>query len=237
MTFFLKRDIEFRKYFTDRKNLVYCNDIEGLIKEYKILYNANAPPPVVHSVVLLEKYCNLHHILEKLKYDEHNWSKCDDLKIMTILLSQQAGYTKFPFFLCLWDSQARDQHYVQKNGPVREKLTPENLIPANKVILPSVHIKLGLVKQFVKAMRATESRAFQYIFAKFPKLSETKIREDIFDGPQIRKLLKDSEFESRMMNLEKSTWRSFRKVTKNFLGNTKDPNYVLSKISKIWDIS
>lgn len=82
------------------------------------------------------------------------------------------------------------------------------------------------MKQFIKAMRTTESKAFMYIFEKFTKVSDAKIREGILDGPQIRELLKDDEFEKRMTKVEKAAWRSFREVTKKFLGNTKDPNYV-----------
>jgi len=122
---------------------------------------------------------------------------------------------------------------VKKNWPLRESLTPgskniikESLIPTNKVILPPLHIKLDLVKQFIKAMRTTESKAFMYIFKKFPKLSDAKIREGIFDGPQIRELLKDKEFEKRKTKVESVAWRSFREVTRKFLENTKDPNYV-----------
>ena len=31
------------------------------------------------------------------------------LQIITILLGMQAGYTKYPCFLCLWDSRADDR--------------------------------------------------------------------------------------------------------------------------------
>lgn len=257
ITFYRDRDIQFRKYFTDVENLVYCNNIEGLINEYNISYEANnwrlfidsstrslkavllhngnqyAPLPVGHSVALNEEYHNLRFLLEKLDYDKHKWQICGDLKIMTILLGQQSGFTKYPCFICEWDSRARDEHYVKKEWPLRNNLTPgsknvikQSLIPTNKVILPPLHIKLGLVKQFIKAMKFKESKAFLYLFEKFPKLSDAKIKEGIFDGPLIRELLKDNEFQKRMTKVEKTAWQSFRDVTKKFLGNTKDPNYV-----------
>ncbi|KAK3882315.1 hypothetical protein Pcinc_013307 [Petrolisthes cinctipes] len=41
--------------------------------------------------------------------------------------------------------------------------------------MPPLHIKLGLMKQFVKALNQ-ESAAFKYLLEFFPKLSETKIK-------------------------------------------------------------
>lgn len=73
---------------------------------------------------------------------------------------------------------------LEKNWPFRPNLAPgtknmvrEGLIPPDKVILPPLHIKLGLVKQLIKAMKTTGSDAFQYLFQKFPKISEAKINE------------------------------------------------------------
>lgn len=74
-------------------------------------------------------------------------------------------------------------------------------------------------------MKAAESDAFKYLFEKFPKLSEAKINEGVFDGPQIRSLLKDENFETKMTQKEKNAWQNFREVSQKFLGNTKDPDY------------
>ena len=40
------------------------------------------------------------------------------------LLGLQGGYTKFPCFICLWDSRAREQHWRQKEWAVREQMVP-----------------------------------------------------------------------------------------------------------------
>ena len=42
--------------------------------------------------------------------------------MVSFLLGQQGGYTKYPCFLCYWDSQATSQHWVKKDWPVREDL-------------------------------------------------------------------------------------------------------------------
>jgi len=75
------------------------------------------------------------------------------------LLGLQCGYTKFPCFLYLWDSRARAQHWITQNCPVREELVPGEknvqahpLLERSKIILPPLHIKLGIMQQFVKAL-------------------------------------------------------------------------------------
>ncbi len=51
------------------------------------------------------------------------------------------------------------------------------------------------MKNFVKAMDKTD-QAFKYLTSKFPRLSNAKIKEGVFIGPQIRELLRDIEFDS-----------------------------------------
>ena len=48
------------------------------------------------------------------KYVERNCLKCVDLKIVNFLLGQQGGYTKYPCYICLWDSQAKTEHWTKK---------------------------------------------------------------------------------------------------------------------------
>ena len=62
-----------------------------------------------------------------------------------------------------------------------------------------------------------------WISASFPGLSEEKKKGRIFDGPQIRKLMK--EFISSMSAEEGRTWKAFKDLFKIFLGNNKSANY------------
>ena len=59
-----------------------------------------------------------------------------------------------------------------------------------KIVLPPLHIKLGLVKNFVKGMDKT-GLGFEYVRNKFPNVIDGKIKEGIFIGPQIRELMQD----------------------------------------------
>ena len=53
-------------------------------------------------------------------------------------------------------------------------------------MLPPFHIKLGLVKLYVKALDHGGD-AFEEIRLLFLKLSEAKVKGGIFTGPQVRK--------------------------------------------------
>ena len=126
-----------------------------------LFHNGNkfACVPIGHSMIVKEHYLNAKMVLQKLRYNEHNWAICVDFKMINFLLGQRVGYTKHPCFLCYWDSRATDQHSVKKDWPAREDLAVgdkniinEPLINRDHIILPPHHIKLGLMKQFVKLL-------------------------------------------------------------------------------------
>ena len=58
------------------------------------------------------------------------------------------------------------------------------LVRRSKIMFPSLHIKLDIMKQFVKALEKDGDR-FKYIFIKFPGQTIEKLRAGIFDRPQI----------------------------------------------------
>ena len=143
----------------------------------------------------------------------------------------QGGFTKFPCFLCLWDSRNTSLHYKVKNWPLRSsydvgihdvKLAP--LVDAKKVLIPPLHIKLGLIKQFVEKMNP-EGEAFKRMQELFPKLSEAKVKGGIFVGPQVKRLMQSDSFLEKLSVVERRVWESFVSVVKGFLGNHKVPNF------------
>ena len=187
--------------------------------------------PNGHSVVVKKQYLNVKMVLNKLYYSEHNWAICVDFKMVNFLLGQQGGYTKYPCFFCYWDSRATSQPWVKKDWPARKDLTVggknvinEPLVNRDRIILPPLHIKLGLMKQFVKALDKHGS-CFNYIVRKFPGLSMEKLKAGIFDGLQIRKLIQDQTFTSYMTAVESAAWCSYVSVVKEFLDSTKASNY------------
>ena len=98
------------------------------------------------------------------------------------------------------------------------------LVEPSKILLSSMHLKLGLTKQFVKTMNQEEV-AFTCLREKFPRLRESKLEEGISIGPQIRDLIKDEYFDKLLQGDEKSALDSFKFVVKGFLGKRRAKNY------------
>ena len=189
--------------------------------------NKNGAVPIGHPTVLKEQQNDIITVMDLLKYHQHGWIICVDLKMVSFQLGQQKGYTKFLCFLCMWDSQNRENHWTQKEWPKRDTLKAgmqnvihEPIVSRDKIIFPLLHIKLGLMKQFVKALHL-DGECFQHILRTFSGLSYEKIKAGVFDGPQIRTLVRDQAFVQAMNDKEKAAWLSFVYVMKNFLGNKK----------------
>ena len=134
-------------------------------------------------------------------------------------------------FLCLWDSRDRQSHYVKEIWLTRADFEPGSkniirppFIDPTKYLLSPLHIKLGLAKQYVKALNK-DGDCFEYLGEKFPAISDAKLKEGIFDGPQIRALFEDKNFMTKMTVNEKAAWQSFKSVCENFLRNKKSKNY------------
>jgi hypothetical protein len=53
-------------------------------------------------------------------------------------------------------------------------------------------------------------------------LSHAKIREGIFDGPQIRKLIMDDDsLTDTMTEIEEDAWNAIKEVVNKFLGTSR----------------
>ena len=98
------------------------------------------------------------------------------------------------------------------------------MVDRKNIILPPLHFKLGLMKQFVKAFDRSGD-CFGYICSIFPGLNYEKKKAKIFDWPQIRTLLRDQYFVTTMTVVEARAWKAFSKVVHNFPGNKRTENY------------
>ena len=88
------------------------------------------------------------------------------------------------------------------------------LVELCKISLPSIHLKLDLTKNSLKAMNQET----------FPRVSETKLKKVIFICPQIRDLIKEEYFDKLLQGGEKVVWDSFKFVVKGFLRNRRAQN-------------
>ena len=106
--------------------------------------------------------------------------------------------------------------------PAEKYVINEPLVDRKNNILPLLHIKLGIMKLFIKALDR-DGDCFQYICLTFPRVSDVKKKAGIFDGPQIRTLLKDKHFMARMTAVEARAGVAFTTVIwcKVFLGTRK----------------
>jgi len=71
-----------------------------------------------------------------------------------------------------------------------------------------------------------EGEGFDYLKQKFPCVSEVKIKESIFFGPQVKRLFQDSDFKNKLNAAERRTWSTFQNVCSKFLRNKKSENYI-----------
>ena len=150
-----------------------------------VLLNGNKYPsiPIAHFVHLKESYDNMELLLEAIKYSEYQWS----------LWGPQGHWSSYGYArglhkvlllpLSLWNSRAVSQHYKQKDWGSRSTFVPDEhslkdnpMVDMNKVLLPPLHIKLGLMKNFVKALHKN-SAAFPHLSTVFPGLSAAKLKE------------------------------------------------------------
>jgi len=166
--------------------------------------------PLAHAANMKERYESMKLLLGKIKYDEFKWKLCGDLKDVALLLRMQLGYTKYCCLLCEWDSRDKKNNCVNKRWPKRISLTPGErnivnlpLVLPGKIYLPPLHIRLGLKKNFVKGMNKN-SCGFKYLRNKFPNVSDIKIKEGIFIGPQIRELMQDKQFDEDVDETERN---------------------------------
>lgn len=251
-----KRHVTFSQYFSTTNDLTYCHDLLGLFEELDIthtpsewrlfidasqsalkavlLHNGNILPPIpiAYSTKLKGSYENLKLILELIQYDVHQWLFIADFKVVATVFGLQGGNTKYPCYLCLWDSRAVQQHYVVKKWKARTSFESGKnnairrpLIKKDKTLNPVLHIKLGIAKQFLKCLCRLNINALRAIKTVLPKLSDEKIKNGIVTGPQLRKLIKDSNLEKIMTANQLKAWQGLKSVISGFLGNKRDPNY------------
>ncbi|XP_036342331.1 uncharacterized protein LOC118751619 [Rhagoletis pomonella] len=102
--------------------LVYCVDVDGLFaafdhvycaKDWRLfldgsckslkvvlIHNENQLPtvPIAYATDMKETYQTMEKILRLINYNKHQWQIVSDLKVLTILLGMQGGYTKHPCY-------------------------------------------------------------------------------------------------------------------------------------------
>lgn len=169
--------------------------IDGSVSSLKavLLHVSNRKPsiPLAMGINMKESYEALKDIMEKIKYYENKWKICCDLKVINILqgIIDKGGFPKFFCFLCNWDSRSPLNQYQcnswRPRGSVEEQMKQHKLRNAplidntQDILLPPLHIKLGIVKKFIEVAVVNCPNAFDYLKSVFPKRSDDKIKKGI----------------------------------------------------------
>lgn len=124
--------------------------------------NSLRPVPVFYGIEMNETYGSMKFILEKINYASHMWRVICDLKV--IGQYAQKNWMK------------RDNRQIGQHNVINEAL-----VPIENILLPPLHIKLGIVKSFIKALDRNGD-GFQYLRTIFPRLSEAKLKEGMFSA-------------------------------------------------------
>lgn len=171
------------KYIPDEWRLFIDSSKRSLKAVLLNKNNSINPVPLAMSSNTTESYESMKLIIDCVQYSSHKWKICADIKVINILVGLQSGYTRNMCYLCLWNTRYKGDQYESKNWPSRQEYvngknnvirTP--LVPPEKVLLPPLHIKLGIVKNFIKALHTNEA-AFNRLKQIFPRLSSEKVKE------------------------------------------------------------
>lgn len=248
MDLFSKTENDELFYCNDIKALFFAMDIEYIHTEWRMFIDSSKDSlkvalinrgkqlptiPIAYSNKLKENKESMELLLRKIKYEQYEWEICGDFKIISILTGVQDGYTKHMCYMCEWNSREKHLHYTDHVWPLRcnrtageKNIQYESLVPISKILMPPVHIKLGLIKNFVVAViKSGNEAALNYLKGLFPRISNEKIKAGIFIGPDIRKMMKDINFDATLNEVQLNAWKHIKNVIHQFLGNKKHENY------------
>ncbi|GBM64639.1 hypothetical protein AVEN_91708-1 [Araneus ventricosus] len=146
-----------------------------------------------------ETYYNLKQLLEMINCSKYGWQICANLKVVSLLMGLQLGYTKFCCFLCLWDSRAIVLHYIKRDWPQRASFKPGEI----NVEHPSV------------PEPQNHHSSFAHQAWPFQKLDKSHGLNSFTETPSLRLL----------GSKEKQVWDAFYLVSTNVVRNDKAENH------------
>lgn len=145
-----------------------------------LLHNGSVYPeiPIFFSKSLAEGYDTMKYLLETINYkqlgDKYKFKICADFKVINILRGLQPGNISYPCIYCLWNSRKKDHQYggVQQSRETDQRATRskqrastetfnvihEPLVDLSNILLPPLHIGLGLFSQLIKSVFRRRAR-------------------------------------------------------------------------------
>lgn len=208
-----------------------------------LLHNGNTLPsvPIAYCKKVPEKYESMEMILNLINYAKYQWDVICDYKLINILFGLMGAASKNPCAFCLWDAKYKgSDKYTKMDWPTRPKWSENTarknnavkppLIPAEKILFPPLHIKIGLVTQlFKKIFNRNEpgipNKAKEALKELFPSLSLAKLSAGVYNGPQIRQIFGSKNLRTHLRPDENRALTALEKVCTKFLGNERAPDY------------
>lgn len=166
-------------------------------------------------------------ILDLVSYEDHNWRICCDLKVVAMLVGLKKSWPSFPCFLCKWHSRFKTKEegdikpqYNKKTWDPRDDRTLDYinkdfsqekmpLIERDKIMLPLLHMKLGIVSNFIKVV-VEYPDVLACLKKIFPALSERKLKAGIFHNKKMIEYANCNQF--NVFYLRYSKWSGYKKV-------------------------
>lgn len=230
----------FNLFGTEHKTDEWRLFLDGSSKSLKVvlLHNENTLPsiPIAYCKGLPEKYESMQYILNLIQYEKYQWDVIVDFKLINILVGLMGAASKHPCVYCLWDSKyKKSDKYTKTDWPARPQWSEATagkynaikppLVPASKILMPPLHIKIGLVTQLFKKIFQKNSAVRNVLHNIFPTLSQAKMKAGVYDGPQIRKIFENKDLPKALKTEEYHAFSCLKEVSENFLGNERAPNY------------
>ncbi len=221
--------------------------MDGSRKSFKclLLHNEVDKSKRLPSILVLignnvpEKYETIKGALSLLKYDEFKWMVQADLKVINIISGLKMAACKWPCYLCKWNSKATKEHFLpglyeewsdSERVPGSFSFIEEPLVPAAKIVIPELHVKLGVFQCFLRSLFKLHQQdplpAYEHYTQVF-NLSAAKLQVGAINGPDIRKLVDDPVFADLLKRFERSheseAWQTFVQVERRFFGKDDRP--------------
>lgn len=111
----------------------------------------------------------------------------------------------------------------EDSGPCNKSSDNKCLIKKNASI---VSYKIRARKHFMKALRS-EEKCFKNVCDYFTGLTTERVKEVVFERPNIWKRVNDEHFNSEMVINERKFQNVFKLVITSFIGNKRNPNHTV----------
>lgn len=149
-----------------------------------LLHKSNKWPaiPLYYATDEKEDRVTLEKLLDTIKYEEHNWKLCCDLKVVKILAGMKGGNPNHGCFKCDWNRNdpVKDQYTGEWTG-TNPDIKPDIKINMNNVLIPPLHLKLGIVQKFLNLVLKQNDETFRFLKeGMFKRRTDTRIKSGIY---------------------------------------------------------